>query len=120
MFSCLFAVHLLIYFSLSFLLCYFESALLQLCCKFVVNGNILSLLFCSTNIFEYNGVCFTGDVFKTFKEGELVECNLIDLWTSYLNDQIEHAKPVRRFSVPTYTTVSNFSLTPISNENCFF
>src|SRR4051812_31744892 len=116
MFSCLFSVHLLIYFSLSFLLCYFESALLLICCFLI----ILSLLFYSTNVFDYNGLCFNGDVFKTFKEGELVECNLIDLWTSYLNDQIEHAKQVRRFCVPTYTTVSNFSLTPISNENCFF
>ena len=106
-------------------LCHFFFATLNLlCCNFAVNLLLMEIFFPYYSVAQtYSStMVFTsmGDVFKTFREGQLFECNLIDLWTSYLNDQIEHAKPVRRFSVPTYTTVSNFSLTAISNECCFF
>src|SRR3954463_5077964 len=62
--------------------------------------------FCSKTIFQFNNLILTGETFQTFQPNKQLESMLIDLWTLYLNDQLDQKDIIRRICIPTYTTVS--------------
>ena len=64
------------------------------------------LFVCSKTIFQSDNIFLTGETFQTFQPNTQLESMLIDLWTLYLNDQLDQKDIIRRICIPTYTTVS--------------
>src|SRR5438270_3576501 len=72
------------------------------------------LFFCSKNILQYNNLILNGETFQTFQPNKPLESTLIDLWTFYLNDQLDEKDTIRRICIPTYTTGSQLKFLFIS------